>query len=356
MLSDGRSYYDVLEVSQKASDKVISNAYKTLIRQNHPDVTGPDGEAETANINLAFQILSDHSKRSEYDLELGDSIHRVSPQQSSAPSASGQSREPSNGRFKVNYTPQTGSTPRSNPKPDASALGSEIEAVKRAEIAPVGLGILTLAHAIAVAVGMIAFILAGYLIITTQPVHPFVILAVALCALVTIYIRKREAQALFAALAILTAAWLALSVHFKLNASAPIVMMVGFLFLLIAMLIMIRRNQNKVIYRRAKEWESLILTGSAMRMKGVYQIMRSSPSSDGSNTNVLLRHYGASQAETTVMLWGVHRAGEWCAVSDSQEVLESAHRVSPKCHKVLREQIPHDHIARLGIRLTGKLL
>ena len=66
--------YDVLEVSEKASSEVIEKAYKVLVKKYHPDLQTANNKehAETMmkKINEAYDILSDDTKRKEYDNKL----------------------------------------------------------------------------------------------------------------------------------------------------------------------------------------------------------------------------------------------------------------------------------------------
>lgn len=64
------TYYEVLEVSENASEEVIRMAYKALCRKYHPDVY--KGDEKFANemmslINEAYNVLSDAEKRTAYD-------------------------------------------------------------------------------------------------------------------------------------------------------------------------------------------------------------------------------------------------------------------------------------------------
>lgn len=364
MLSDGRSFYDVLEVSERASERVIANAYKTLIRQNHPDIKGPEGEAETANINLAFQTLKDPKSREEYNRDLHGS-HRQEARAETPPSRSQSQQQKSNDGpgLKVNNDYK-----RTQPRTSQTAspdliLKAEIEAVRRAksDIAVIAKRQLIFIHFIAVLAGSGMFLLAALLSAAMrQPVHPFLVLAVALCALVTLYFRKRELTIVFAVALALTGFWLAASIYFnvardmRLSMFPPMIAVVGSLLLLVALFAIQRKRKNQIIYRRAKEWERLISVADSVQ--GVYQIMRSSFSSDAQSTTALLRKYGSEESEATVMLWGIHKAGEWCAVSSSKEVVRYAHQASPKCHKVIREQIPYDHVASLSKKVFGTII
>ncbi len=60
------NYYDTLGVSKGASDDEIKKAYRKLAHKHHPDKAGGD-EAKFKKINEAYQVLSDRTKRSQYD-------------------------------------------------------------------------------------------------------------------------------------------------------------------------------------------------------------------------------------------------------------------------------------------------
>jgi len=59
-------YYEILGVSKGASDDEIKKAYRKLAHKHHPDKQGGD-EAKFKEINAAYQVLSDKSKREQYD-------------------------------------------------------------------------------------------------------------------------------------------------------------------------------------------------------------------------------------------------------------------------------------------------
>lgn len=63
--------YEVLEVSEKASDEVIEKAYKVLAKRYHPDLQPPEkrkqAEEKMKQINDAYETLMNKEKRQEYD-------------------------------------------------------------------------------------------------------------------------------------------------------------------------------------------------------------------------------------------------------------------------------------------------
>ena len=64
-----KDYYAVLGVAKDASAKEITKAYRKLARENHPDAKPGDAAAEERfkEISTAYDVLSDETKRREYD-------------------------------------------------------------------------------------------------------------------------------------------------------------------------------------------------------------------------------------------------------------------------------------------------
>jgi molecular chaperone DnaJ len=64
-----RDYYEILGVSQDASDNDIKKAYRSMAMKYHPDRNEGDAEAEEffKEVQEAYEVLSDRQKRSAYD-------------------------------------------------------------------------------------------------------------------------------------------------------------------------------------------------------------------------------------------------------------------------------------------------
>ena len=68
-MSTKRDYYDVLGVSKSADATEMKKAYRKLAMKYHPDKNPGDKEAEEKfkEINEAYEVLSDETKRRNYD-------------------------------------------------------------------------------------------------------------------------------------------------------------------------------------------------------------------------------------------------------------------------------------------------
>ena len=67
-----KDYYTTLGVAKTATEKEIKQAFRKLARKLHPDVNPGDktAEARFKEINEAYEVLGDATKRKKYD-ELG---------------------------------------------------------------------------------------------------------------------------------------------------------------------------------------------------------------------------------------------------------------------------------------------
>lgn len=63
-----KDYYEVLGVPRNASEAAIKKAYRTLARENHPDVNkAPEAQERFQEISEAYEVLGDAEKRQRYD-------------------------------------------------------------------------------------------------------------------------------------------------------------------------------------------------------------------------------------------------------------------------------------------------
>jgi molecular chaperone DnaJ len=78
----GNDYYSILGVDKKASKDEIKKAFHKLAHKYHPDKNGGD-DKKFKEVNEAYQVLSDDSKRGQYD-QFGSSFAQGSGGQGQA--------------------------------------------------------------------------------------------------------------------------------------------------------------------------------------------------------------------------------------------------------------------------------
>jgi len=61
------NYYDVIGVSNSATSEEIKNKFRELAKKIHPDKTKVNSEKEMAELNKAYEVLSDKERRASYD-------------------------------------------------------------------------------------------------------------------------------------------------------------------------------------------------------------------------------------------------------------------------------------------------
>ncbi len=61
-----KNYYQIIGIAKTATEDEIKKAYRKLAHKYHPDKSGGD-EGKFKELNEAYQVLSDKSKRSNYD-------------------------------------------------------------------------------------------------------------------------------------------------------------------------------------------------------------------------------------------------------------------------------------------------
>jgi DnaJ-class molecular chaperone len=69
------NHYEVLGVSNEASETEIKKAYRALSLKYHPDRnSSEEAVSKIQQVNEAYEILSDQNKRNQYDMELAGGI------------------------------------------------------------------------------------------------------------------------------------------------------------------------------------------------------------------------------------------------------------------------------------------
>jgi curved DNA-binding protein len=67
-MSENKDYYEVLGVDRSATAEEIRKAYRRLARKYHPDINkGSDATTRFAEVQEAYEVLSDAEKRKAYD-------------------------------------------------------------------------------------------------------------------------------------------------------------------------------------------------------------------------------------------------------------------------------------------------
>lgn len=66
-----KNHYEILGLTRDATADQIKKAYRKLARKYHPDVSKEaDAETRMQELNVAYDTLSDETKKAEYDFEL----------------------------------------------------------------------------------------------------------------------------------------------------------------------------------------------------------------------------------------------------------------------------------------------
>jgi hypothetical protein len=105
-----KDYYDMLQVSPNAGPDVIEAAYRRLARKYHPDVNrDPAATERMRELNEAYEVLSDSTRRAEYDALLAR-----------APARGGSAR-PDSGRTTPPPPPSGQPSPSQGPAPEEPA-------------------------------------------------------------------------------------------------------------------------------------------------------------------------------------------------------------------------------------------
>tara|TARA_Y100000741_G_scaffold314750_1_gene260306 strand:+ start:299 stop:739 length:441 start_codon:yes stop_codon:yes gene_type:complete len=77
-----KNYYNILEINKNATKEEIKSAYKKLALKYHPDKNQKNKEAaedKFKEISEAYEVLSDESKKRNYDLGNNISVSNQNP-------------------------------------------------------------------------------------------------------------------------------------------------------------------------------------------------------------------------------------------------------------------------------------
>lgn len=75
-----KSYYEILGVQRTATQEEIKKAYRKLAKKLHPDLNPNDDQAakQFAEVQTAYETLSEEVKRKEYDNKFGNTTNNSS--------------------------------------------------------------------------------------------------------------------------------------------------------------------------------------------------------------------------------------------------------------------------------------
>ena len=93
-MPDQEDLYEVLQIHHSAQPEVIEVAYRRLLRMYHPDVNeSSEAHDRMVRLNIAYEVLRDPAKRTDYDRQQGSQTHYDRRQQERQARAERERRE-----------------------------------------------------------------------------------------------------------------------------------------------------------------------------------------------------------------------------------------------------------------------
>lgn len=79
-----KNYYEVLEITENASDEVIRASYRALVKKYHPDnnVNNPEANKKLQELTEAYETLVNPENRRQYDELFFNNVSNTRPAQS----------------------------------------------------------------------------------------------------------------------------------------------------------------------------------------------------------------------------------------------------------------------------------
>ena len=136
-VSDSRTHYEVLGLSQEATVEQIKKRFRELARKYHPDLNRdhPEYHEVFIRITTAYEVLSDTARRARYDLDLRDKQRRQSDARSgaygSAPFTQQRPTPPPSGASRPSSGGTTGGSSAARPGSTAGDFRARREAEQR---------------------------------------------------------------------------------------------------------------------------------------------------------------------------------------------------------------------------------
>lgn len=159
------NYYQILEISEKATQEEIKLAYRKLAKKYHPDLNQGDTYATEIfqRISEAYDVLADEVRRDSYDWQISTPVYESSSSTSDNTHSGTSQNKPFGQTNQQGHTPHSNSTRfTTQPTVDRSVKRKAfiwVVGVLIAILLPIVVGILTESAALAM------YTIAGYMVL-----------------------------------------------------------------------------------------------------------------------------------------------------------------------------------------------